>query len=192
MPIITEDGEFETMEDMWEHHKSNQRWYEKVWGTIYYPIYRFCVHTIWERIKPSNFKHWYQRARYGYSYRDVWSIDWFLADIIPKMVKDLKKTHHGIPGSIVDKWANTEEGEKAADLEWKLILDKIAHGFELQYEIINHILFDCQSEEEEKTMRELMVDKESFDGCRIMTPKEKTELNDGWDLFREHFLSLWD
>ena len=174
MPFQIEgsDSEFETIEDMWEHHKSNQRWFERTWETIYYPIYRFFYWGIWDKIKPSNFKHWYQRAKYGYSYRDCWSIDHHLSDIIPKMVKDLKKTHHGIPGSIADKWANVDGGEKEADLEWKLILDKIAHAFELQYEIIDHILFDCPSEEEEKTMRELMEDKESFDGCRVMTSKQ--------------------
>ena len=77
--------------------------YDKYLENVYYPIYRF-FYGIWDNIKPSNFKHWYQRARYGYSYRDCWSIDGHLADIIPKMINQLKENLHGVPGDIADKY----------------------------------------------------------------------------------------
>jgi hypothetical protein len=136
--------------------------YDKYLDNIYYPIYRF-FYGIWDNIKPSNFKHWYQRARYGYSYRDCWSIDWYLADIIPKMINQLKENLHGVPGEFI-----TEDGEvtdKEVD-KWESILDKIANTFKLEYEIL-----------------------ESY---RIMTKKEKKSHDEGWKLFRKYFGHLWD
>ena len=136
--------------------------YDKYLENVYYPIYRF-FYGIWDNIKPSNFKHWYQRARYGYSYRDCWSIDWYLADIIPKMINQLKENLHGVPGEFIPE--DGEVTDKEVD-KWESILDKIANTFKLEYEIL-----------------------ESY---RIMTKKEKKSHDEGWKLFRKYFGHLWD
>ena len=39
-----------------------------------------------------------QRLRYGYCYRDVWSIDWWFLTIVPNMIHDLRVNSHGYPG----------------------------------------------------------------------------------------------
>ena len=168
--------------------------YDKYLDKVYYPIYRFFW-GIWDKIKPSNFKHWYQRARYGYSYRDCWSIDWYLADIIPKMINQLKENLHGVPGDIADKYVAEDKHDidmTHATAEWESILDKIANTFKLEHEILDHTLYDCKNKKEENKMKELMKEGDCYDGCRIMTREEKASRDGGWKLLRKHFGNLWD
>lgn len=63
----------------------------------------------------------YQRIRYGYCYRDVWSIDWWFLHIVPNMLLDLKETAHGFPSSL-----EGETGEK----QWNAILEEMAFLFQ--------------------------------------------------------------
>ncbi len=44
-----------------------------------------------------NIKYCYQRIKYGYCDRDVWSIDWWFLNVVPNMLEDLKETTHGYP-----------------------------------------------------------------------------------------------
>ena len=172
-------------------------WYERAWDFVYYPVYR-VFDSIRNVIGPNAIKHYYQRARYGYSYQDCWSIDWHLADIIPKMIRELKENTHGVPGEIVSHWDPDENGNLTdenwvmAENEWEMILDKIARAFELEYELKDHRLFDCVDEEHENTMKELMADREHFKECRIMTQEERDTIEDGWKYFKDYFGSLWD
>ena len=55
-----------------------------------------------------------QRLRYGYCYRDVWSIDWWFVTVVPNMIHDLRINSHGYPGYFtgteeenVRKWNRT-------------------------------------------------------------------------------------
>lgn len=50
----------------------------------------------------------WQRAVKGYCYRDVWNIDYWFLQTMPKMIDDLIKVHHGYPGEMTDKeWVET-------------------------------------------------------------------------------------
>ena len=140
MSYSIEDETFDSFEEMQEHHRLNQSWYERAWDSIYHPIYMFFVWTIWDKIKPSNFKHWYQRARYGYSFRDTWDIHYYLGDIIPKMIRDMAQDINGVPGEIADRWNDmaTDEDNDNAMNEWKDVLNSILGG--LQFKEINHQL----------------------------------------------------
>jgi len=63
-------------------------------------------------------KNFIQRGFRGYSDEDVWSVDWYLASIIPPMLRDVAKysvSYHP-----------TLESMK----EWQEILHRIADGFE--------------------------------------------------------------
>tara|TARA_Y100000310_G_scaffold226089_1_gene228180 strand:- start:596 stop:1108 length:513 start_codon:yes stop_codon:yes gene_type:complete len=167
--------------------------YKIYYDNIYLPIYRFVRWQIWEYIKPSNFKHWYQRARYGYSYRDCWDINGYLSNNIPKMIRNMKKNLYGVPGEISENWdTSTEDGMKMATNEWDMILEKIARAFELEYEILDYTLFNYDDKEHEAKMRKLMETEGYFEGCRIMTDKERADIEEGWRLFKKHFHSLWD
>ena len=59
---------------------------------------------------------WWQRARYGYSEQDTWSISHYAADVLAKMVADLRERMLGYPADI--------------DVErWDEMLSKIERGF---------------------------------------------------------------
>ncbi len=82
-----------------------------------------------------NIKHAYQRIRYGYCDRDVWSIDWWFLNVIPNMLEDLKETTHGYP-SMPDDFAQALVGTgapKEVDDEgmkrWKDILTEMIFLF---------------------------------------------------------------
>lgn len=66
----------------------------------------------------------WQRATRGWADCDVWSIDYYLNEVIPAMVRHLKETTMGRPCGISEK-------------KWDEILEKIASGFEA-----NDALFD--------------------------------------------------
>lgn len=63
-------------------------------------------------------KYFLQRGYRGYSDRDVWSVDWFLTGIMPKMLRQLKKTTHGAPVGVGFK-------------HWQNKLEKMAETFEM-------------------------------------------------------------
>jgi hypothetical protein len=74
---------------------------------------------------PKEIKWFCQRGRRGYSDCDVWSFDWYLAEVISKGCKQLAKEKHGYPYGL------TEE-------EWDVIINKISDGFEEYMKIIDH------------------------------------------------------
>ena len=49
-------------------------------------------------------KHAYQRIKKGYSYRDLWSIDYWFLTVVPNMLEDFSNIKYlGIPGYLVVK-----------------------------------------------------------------------------------------
>ena len=97
--------------------------------------YRF--ENPWEKCKRyvKNIKFAYQRIRYGYCDKDVWSIDWWFLNIMPNMLDDLRKTAHGYPVDLAESCNNVqvlgmdEEQEEKAIAEWDSILSEIAFLF---------------------------------------------------------------
>ena len=78
-------------------------------------------------------KHYYQRAKRGYSYRDCWSLDSYLAEVIVGGIGVLREKSHGHPGDLgsMEEWdailAQIEEGFRLIadpDWEWKLGPDR--------------------------------------------------------------------
>jgi len=118
----------------------------------------------------------------------------------------MKKNLNGCPGDIAEEWkdytdddgithkwgGNDDDGMSVAMNDWRGKLSKIQRAFELENEIINHTLFDCQTKKQEKHMKKLMEDKDHFKGCRIMTDDERKLRDEGWEIFRKYFYNLWD
>lgn len=171
---------FDSITEMHKYHDSIRPWYQKIWEGIYYPIYRFFYWKIWDNIRPSTLKHLYQRAKQGWSYQDCWSIDWYLSDILPKMLRELKKNKHGHPHGLSED-------------EWNTILEDIAYGFDLQYQILDHKLYDFTTAKSRKTVQAMFDrDPELHKGCRIITKEEKTAIKQSWKLLQKYFYNLWD
>lgn len=141
----------------------------------------------------------WQRASKGYCFRDLWSInDWFI-DVFPKMLLDFKNNLHGHPHGL------TEE-------EWNNIIDRIIFclneydeekcSYKNKYKDTFPLEFDFKKSEEFPNFNELvepiMTDKEKEN--KELWLKEYTNiynyrikmLNEGLELFKNHFTSLWD
>lgn len=48
-------------------------------------------------------KYWYQRARYGYSDRDWWNGDFYLAGVIAGIMEKIVNEGHGVANSYADE-----------------------------------------------------------------------------------------
>jgi hypothetical protein len=122
-----------------------------------------------------NFFRWvkwsWQRAFRGWADCDVWSVDSYLSEIIPPMIERLNRITHGYP-------ADLEGGEK----KWGEILTKIQQGFEASRRIRNLDNWEKDtpwSDEDVKSFKQ--ADDKDFE-----------RMNEGLELFKEHFFSLWD
>ena len=149
-------------------------WYEK----IYYPIYRFFVWTIWENIRPGTWKHWYQRARYGHSYQDNWSIDYFLIENLIPMLKKIRHDRMGTPmnffrkkDGVDESGSPTDEAQDLADKRYDEILDKMIYGLKCA-KVIQDLDYDYKNNKRTKQM---------------MKSVEKS-----FQLIGKHLFSLWD
>ena len=116
-----------------------------------------------------------QRVFRGYDDRVIWSIDWYIANNLPKWLLKLKKNKIGVPTSMFEEEYYSKSYDDLDDVhmqqahdKFDAILDQIIKGFQ-DYEKMNQVRYDSPK------YKEL---KESFDN--------------GFDLFREYFSNLWD
>lgn len=114
----------------------------------------------------------WQRVTKGYDERVAWSVDFYLARMIPLWLKDLKD-QIGIPSEMFDglkydeNYCYSKEDEKIAHNKWNDILDQIIIGFE-NYPKLSE--FEHDSEEYNESIR---------------------KFENGFDLFRKWFSALW-
>lgn len=115
-----------------------------------------------------------QRVFRGWDDRVVWSVDWWLNDIMPPILRKLKQDKHGIPieffGDISpSEIGDNEEEEKCAEDLWNAEIDKMILGFESAKKI-------CEYEWE--------------------TTEELEQLNRnvelGMESFKKNYFNLWD
>ena len=145
---------------------------------IYYAIYRFFVWTIWNNLRPGMWKHWYQRARYGHSYQDNWSIDYFLIENLIPMMKKIRYDRTGTPMNFFRKkdgvdeaGSPTDEAQDLADKRYDEVLDKMIYGLKCA-KTINDLDYDYKDSKKTKQM---------------MRSVEKS-----FQLIGKHLFSLWD
>lgn len=102
-----------------------------VWEVkIYYPWYRIDkrIAFFFRKIKWS-----YQRIKYGFCDRDIWSLDYTLGNYIAATVTCLEEKGMGYPGHITDE-------------EWSQILKSIANSFYLSVNDEDYFLSGSNSE----------------------------------------------
>ncbi len=127
-----------------------------------------------------NIKHAYQRIRYGYCDRDVWSIDWWFLNVVPNMLEDLKETSHGYPSPLEDKESkliagtcDSEEKDEKGMQQWKDILSEMIFLFREANE--DTCTRKNPYDEEYNRASEGFTNKYGCFGERLKTEEEKAE-----------------
>jgi hypothetical protein len=87
-----------------------------------------------------------QRARRGYSDRDLWDIGEYLSTIVPPMMRHLKDNGSGYPVKIGSR------------KKWEEILEDIAKGFEAQLKL--KVNYSKRYNENGKELEELLKTKD--------------------------------
>ena len=182
------------------------------------------VYRIFDTIKefPQDIKHIYQRARKGYSFRDVWSIDYWFMDILPNMLTDHKKNKRGCPAQFV-KSDDEQDFEKGMN-DWQNVLDRMIFCFRemnddtcsMKNEFEEEYRRQRNKPNEGKPFKDWFVPSERKDEngkqlYELITGEVEPELeekyrnktleiqeyrekmkNEGFELFSKYFWNLWD
>lgn len=145
-------------------------------------VYRFIY---WFKKIPREIKWFYQRGTRGWADYDAWSIDCYVAKIIPPMVRKIMKDGYGTPFDLTER-------------EWHNILKKIAHGFEA-YLAIDDAPYTLIYNGDGKKKKALVQNNYSMGwrDYKIKTNdklkrKLESEYKSGMELFVKHFGNLWD
>lgn len=124
------------------------------------------IKTIWER------------ALYGWDRTAVWSLDWWICDIMPEILEDLKMNKTGVPGYMFDILRNgdidtSEKGWEKARKKYDGYLDEMIEGFRAGKRII-----------------EIGGDV-PYDEWKFQEKDDWKKFHRAMILFHEHFFSLW-
>ncbi len=176
---IGQDVCFDSITEMMEHRNAQRNWFVAKWEDyIYYPIYHFVRWKFWGRVRPGKLKHYYQRAKQGYSYMDNWSIDYHLVEILIPMFEHLKKNHISISMAFydekdgVDEDGNpTDEASEKAEQRMQNVYGNIIYGLRCA-KLIQDAEYDFKKDGEYERLNNSV--KRSF------------------SLIGEYFFSLWD
>lgn len=142
-----------------------------------------------DKTKKNQKKFARQRIKRGFADIDVWSIDGWFMDIMPKMLTQLRKTHVGSPASLGKNYYD-ENGILRNDTcheEWNKILDRMI--FLLQE--MNEDTCKKKNPYEEEYMKQWDVfEKEyGFFGEKLLTDEEKETAkqtgNTRWHMMNE-------
>jgi len=122
-------------------------------------------------------KYAWQRIFRGWDDRVIWSIDYYLSEMIPIWLKVLKENSTCVSMQFyeTDDWdAEKNEFKDGADEKAKAkyyeTLDKVIDGFEAQKRIEDELLWKNDPEYDEL----------------------KKKFNDGFDLFKIYYQTFWD
>ena len=133
---------------------------------------------IYFRMKTYNLRKRIQRFIRGYSYSDVWDIDaWFMTNIKPMLIH-LRDHGIGIP---MDLYQEGVENERAA---WEEVLTEMITCLDYMEEDFVLEKLGFYDGDGYKTMT-----KEDYEAVNNMMESNKNRF---FELFSEHFYSLWD
>lgn len=180
--MIESNGkQYNSIEEMFDEWDNQKNWLEKFIDNKfpdgfadYRASYSFShpwkvLEYIWIHIE-----YTWERVFKGYDRRVIWSIDFYLAKMIPLWIRELKETKYGVPWDMFDNnnlkesYNPNNDEMKIAQEKFNNILEEIAIGFESYEEFYNTI----PSSENYK--------------------KLELKFNNGFELFKKHFSSLWD
>lgn len=164
-----------------EEFKQKMEEKETIWRRLRYAPIRFWnVHcSNWHR----KIKWFFQRGHRGWADCDCWSLDWYLADWLPKALRQLRKTQHGCSAEMFDK-EYKKKGKTNECWKWDEILGEMAQGFDEIRKVMNNDHWDGIS-------KKSWTDKDAENARK--KDKESTEkFKRSMNLMKRFFLSLWD
>ncbi len=113
----------------------------------------------------------YQRVTRGWDDRVVWSVDEWLATIMPDILKKLKDTKYGIPYAVFEKHELEEDGnvseenQKIAEERWNNELDKMIAAFRISNKIEDYDLNSNEVEARRKVFERGMASFVKYYNC---------------------------
>lgn len=114
-------------------------------------------------------KFYFQRKIRGYSDDEVWNLDNAIIKFTLPRLKHLRKHTHGYPIDFyIEARADDPNMSEEAMLEWRKILDKMIYAMELK------------------------VKDEYWYPSNPTVKMDEAAVQEGMELFFEHFNSLWD
>ncbi len=173
-----------------------------------YWFVRRWSHRVWDAPSDTYYsiKYAYQRVTRGWDDRAVWSIDWWLDDKMPAMLRKLKEDKHGTPMSMFDGlptenddgYTHSDETFAIAEERWNAILDKMIAAFEASRRMQNMTYEEELGEYplyrpagvERETWKNVQHDR--YLASEVLRERDAVIFKEGMALFAEHYSSLWD
>lgn len=144
-------------------------------------------------------KWFVQRGRRGWSDRDLWSLDSYLAEWLPDALRALKERKHGVPMEMFDEGSDySPEATEIAVKRWNATLDQMIEGF-VAWQRITDGLYEAELGEyplrrPEHVSREAWAAERTrrFMRCDELLARDQKLFEAGMALFSKHWGSLWD
>ena len=181
--IQEEDGKEYSLDELFEEWEQEQEKMNFLWkyldkkypkGLAGYNTHYALTHPWLILEECCNQVKWaWQRVFRKWDERVVWSIDYYLAEMIPQWITALKTAKHGVPCCVFDGECDsngeyTKEQWKNATEKYNGILDDIIIGFQSHLEMDNYSWSDPKRKELEN------------------------KLNKAFDLLKEYYGTFWD
>jgi hypothetical protein len=140
--------------------------WDKIYMDIPYRVREFIKPKTWSRM----WRFFWQRRFRGFDDSELWSLDYTCAKLMAPRLRAFIDTWdcRSAPMSCFDNnsWPYSDQDFEDANVIWRRSLEKMYKAFKL------------------------IVDS---DGTTYMlSTEEQAEIEEGLDLFREHFFELWD
>ena len=112
---------FKSIDQFFDEMNKSQGFWKDTCYSIYYSSLRGLKFI---RRIPSQFKWAYQRIRYGYSDRDWWNGDFYLAGVVAGIMEKIVNKGHGVATSYGDNWETPIEiMVERRDADWKKYIE---------------------------------------------------------------------
>ncbi len=178
---VTEETDFVKEMEEWEKNRNPiVKWIDTWFGGSLagYRVTSALIHPHWILAQWGRDIKWaWQRIYRGWDDRAAWSVDYWLNNMMPDILRRLKKYTHGVPMSMYDNfqpnetWEFSDKDDEGAREKWNKTLDKIILGFEASQKL-SDLNYDWENEDEEKQI--------------------ENTFKDGLNLFVKHYHDLWD
>ena len=196
-------GPYSSVDDMMADMEKRDREERRKNPIKYYAIrFWWKIEKMWEApgIWYGKLIEFIQRGKRGYSDKDFWELGWYLSEIIPPMLKQLKaSSFRGMPNDLLDKHCKNngvtaeiyssdapdelvEKIENEVCKEYDEIFDEMIWSFETALKVWN----------DDKMIYSEGYSDEFKEKYNVMTKEEMDRMKKGFDYFRDYFFNLWD